>query len=238
MEEMKRCPYCGEKILAEAKKCKHCGEWLEGTNQISVGTPLYHQATHVPRNLEEVNKLKSPLSNLAVYLCFWTGLLSILLEGLSGYGTNPDYIALYWVSTLLSVICGTILLYGLIEGMKYLHKPMSGTLWSCLIIGVVSSIVSLVDFEDDIFIAIVSLVLIAFLVLYIIVGTKLVINYAGALHKLGIILLIGLGVVILSVVCEYYEWDQTQLVLNIGYGYYYYLTLRNLLVDEEEEEDE
>jgi ribosomal protein S27AE len=27
--DTKRCPHCGEEILAVAKKCKHCGEWLE-----------------------------------------------------------------------------------------------------------------------------------------------------------------------------------------------------------------
>jgi DNA-directed RNA polymerase subunit RPC12/RpoP len=29
MDETKRCPYCGEEILAVARKCKHCGEWLD-----------------------------------------------------------------------------------------------------------------------------------------------------------------------------------------------------------------
>ena len=28
MSEYRKCPYCGEEILAKAKKCKHCREWL------------------------------------------------------------------------------------------------------------------------------------------------------------------------------------------------------------------
>ncbi len=33
-EETKRCPYCGEEILAIAKKCKHCGEWIKEEDEI------------------------------------------------------------------------------------------------------------------------------------------------------------------------------------------------------------
>ena len=32
-QETKRCPMCGEEILAVAKKCKHCGEYLDGASR-------------------------------------------------------------------------------------------------------------------------------------------------------------------------------------------------------------
>ena len=40
MEEKKRCPYCGEEILAVAKKCKHCGEWLEQKDTQKISCPV------------------------------------------------------------------------------------------------------------------------------------------------------------------------------------------------------
>lgn len=35
MDGKKKCPYCGEEILAVAKKCKHCGQWLESNGVTS-----------------------------------------------------------------------------------------------------------------------------------------------------------------------------------------------------------
>ena len=32
----KRCPYCGEEILAVAKKCRYCGEWLDADTEKSM----------------------------------------------------------------------------------------------------------------------------------------------------------------------------------------------------------
>ena len=38
-QETKKCPYCGNEILAVAKKCKHCGTWLDGRGEAKASTP-------------------------------------------------------------------------------------------------------------------------------------------------------------------------------------------------------
>lgn len=48
MNSTKRCPYCGEEILATAKKCKHCGEWLIKDVVISQPNPNTESVTPEP----------------------------------------------------------------------------------------------------------------------------------------------------------------------------------------------
>lgn len=48
MNSTKRCPYCGEEILATAKKCKHCGEWLIKDVAISQPNPNTEPVTPEP----------------------------------------------------------------------------------------------------------------------------------------------------------------------------------------------
>lgn len=50
MRETKRCPYCGEEILAGAKKCRHCGEWLNNTSAESYS--YSPQETKVSKTLD------------------------------------------------------------------------------------------------------------------------------------------------------------------------------------------
>src|SRR5881397_2101136 len=75
-EPTKRCPFCGEVILAIAKKCKHCGEFLDRA-ALSPGGGASGSATPAPAEEPPVFALSvSQWDNFWKYLiCLIVGVL-------------------------------------------------------------------------------------------------------------------------------------------------------------------
>lgn len=58
--ETKRCPYCGEEIMATAKKCRYCGEWLTGEVSPTSVPPDYNEQHVDPIASDESKNHSSP----------------------------------------------------------------------------------------------------------------------------------------------------------------------------------
>lgn len=84
MEEVKKkCPYCGEDIMAVAKKCKHCGEWLDESKATNALQMSQKEDISVSASAKENVKTPSK-SVLSLSLNILIGILAIGALVLSG----------------------------------------------------------------------------------------------------------------------------------------------------------
>lgn len=64
----KRCPYCGEEILAVAKKCRYCGEWLDADTEKSMTQKV--DSIELKRQAPQLIVRRKHLSGESLGRCF------------------------------------------------------------------------------------------------------------------------------------------------------------------------
>ena len=214
MEETKRCPYCGEEILAVARKCKHCGEWLDkddspekNQNQTpddnEINTPTDSDTKLLRQNIpfsKTIIEIAMCFAIIGIFISMahdivpnGSNVSEFLRKGSAIYRLSKYVIFAFslvpiWISCVLEAIGAVVLLYSLKRAMSTLKKNFDNLFNWLIITFCVMTVFNIIsEYTDslEIYIFIIPLSLVTIIV-QIILGAKISSAYKGDIKKLGL----------------------------------------------------
>ena len=102
-QETKKCPHCGEEIMATAKKCKHCGEWLEFAQSVTDESNEPENVNEVFEETEEETEVLSTREKVCRYIGWAFYALAVLDFALGTLG-NVDVTGFKYSPVIFAVI--------------------------------------------------------------------------------------------------------------------------------------
>lgn len=141
MEKTRKCPYCGEEIIADARKCKHCGEWLHDVAELKQ-EPVQGTTKKEPENqpksevIAATKPVEEPLTekvpnkpNESLFKsCFWEQITKHYCDFNGNVDRKTFWVCyLYWV-LIMWVIGGVSVFFPLIGSALMLIVSLGLTL--------------------------------------------------------------------------------------------------------------
>jgi len=241
----KNCPYCGEEIMASAKKCKHCGEWL-------IKAPSPNSPPKQPARKESYFGPKYKYDGTWISTLFWITVIGSFIQALNSSGiangivVRGNTITKFFLGAIkffslipeqigdfLCVAGEITFMYLLMKAMSHFHKPLKEIFVANIVfMATIYSVTLIIDDNklDSSFSTIYFFLLFLCILLPVILGVQIIINYKGIIKDAGwVIITYNVVSVAVGIFGEYMAYPIIYFLLLFLPEYFYCKFLQNLL---------